>query len=88
MRDPTGVPGYLAPVRQALTQTILFGGAPRPFAILNGTLAMMVAFSGALAAGLVLGLAGHLGGVFLARADAQALDVLARGMRLPARFEI
>jgi type IV secretion system protein TrbD len=88
MRDPHDVPGFLVPVRQALTQPILVGGAPRPFAILNGTLAMVIVFSGALVAGLVLGVAGHLVGVFLARRDPDAMDMLKRGMRIPARLDI
>ena len=33
------VPGFSAPVRRALTEPILLGGAPRSVAILNGTLA-------------------------------------------------
>ena len=37
MRDTRDVPGFLAPVRQALTQPLLMGGAPRSYAILNGT---------------------------------------------------
>jgi type IV secretion system protein VirB3 len=88
MRDPHDVPGFLAPLRQALTIVILFGGAPRSFAILNGTLAMVVVFSGALLAGLLLGVVGHVVGVFLARHDPQAMDVLKRGMRIPPHLEI
>jgi type IV secretion system protein VirB3 len=88
MQDLHDVPGFMAPLRQALTQPILVGGAPRSFAILNGTLAMVVVFSGALVAGVVLGVAGHIVGVFLARRDAQAMDVLKRGMRIPPRLEV
>lgn len=88
MRNPHDVPGYIVPLRQALTQPILVGGAPRSYAILNGTLAMVIVFSGALAPGLILGVVGHFVGVFLARRDAQALDVLQRGMRIPERLDI
>ena len=88
MRDPHDIPGFLAPLRQALTQTILFGGAPRSFAILNGTLAMVVVFSGALLAGLILGVVGNVAGVSLARRGPQAMDVLKRGMRIPPHLEI
>jgi type IV secretory pathway TrbD component len=88
MRDPHDVPGFLAPVRQALTTVILFGGAPRSFAILNGTLGMVVVFSGALLAGLILGVVGHVVGVFLARRDPQAMDVLQRSMRIPPHLEV
>lgn len=87
MRDPRDVPGYLAPVRQALTAPILMGGAPRPYAILNGTLAAIVAFAGAIVPGLLLGIAGHILGVFLARKDPDAVEVLKRAMRIPNRLE-
>lgn len=87
MRDPRDVPGYLAPVRQALTAPILMGGAPRSYAILNGTLAAIVAFAGAIAPGLLLGIAGHILGVLLARRDPDAVEVLKRAMRIPSRLE-
>ena len=87
MRDPRDVPGYLAPVRQALTQPILMGGAPRSYAILNGTLAAIVAFAGAIVPGIILGIAGHVLGVFLARRDPDVIEVLKRAMRIPNRLE-
>ncbi len=88
MRDPHDVPGFYAPVRQALTQPLLMGGAPRPYAILNGTLAAVVAFAGAPIAGVILGVVGHVIGVLLARRDADVMDVLKRAMRVPNRLEI
>ncbi len=87
MRDPRDVPGYLAPVRQALTAPILMGGAPRSYAILNGTLAAIVAFAGAIVPGLLIGIAGHILGVLLARRDPDAVEVLQRAMRIPNRLE-
>lgn len=87
MRDPRDVPGYLAPVRQALTQPILMGGAPRSYAILNGTLAAIIAFAGAIVPGIVLGIAGHVLGVFLARRDPDVIEVLKRAMRISGRLE-
>lgn len=92
MRDPTyrdvrDVPGYLAPVRQALTQPILMGGAPRPYAILNGTLAAVIVFAGAPLIGIGAGIVGHIVGVILARRDPDAIDVLKRAMRIPNRFD-
>lgn len=87
MRDPRDVPGYLAPVRQALTAPILMGGAPRSYAILNGTLAAIVAFAGAIVPGLLLGIAGHILGVLLARRDPDAVEVLKRAMRISNRLE-
>lgn len=87
MRDPHDVPGYFAPVRQALTQPILMGGAPRSYAILNGTLAAVVAFAGLAIPGVILGVVGHIVGVFLARRDPDAVDVLKRAMRISGRLE-
>lgn len=87
MRDACEIPGFLAPVRQALTQPILMGGAPRPYAILNGTLAAVIAFAGAPLAGVIFGIVGHAIGVFLARRDPDVIDVLKRSMRIPDRLE-
>ena len=85
-RDLRDVPGYLAPVRQALTQPILMGGAPRPYAILNGTTAAVIVFVGAPIVGVILGIVGHVVGVFLARKDPDIVEVLSRAMRLPNRL--
>lgn len=91
MHDPlastTDTPGFLVPVRQALTTPILFGGAPRAYAICNGAAAMVIAFAGAPLAGLAAGVAGHALGVFLARRDPHALEVLRRAMRIPDRLD-
>ncbi len=87
MRDPRDVPGFQAPARQALVAPLLMGGAPRSYAILNGTLAAIVAFAGAVLPGIVLGVAGHALGVFLARRDPDVIDVLKRAMRIPNRLE-
>lgn len=87
MRDPTEIPGYLAPLRQALTQPILLGGAPRSYAILNGTLAAIIAFAGAPFWGLGIGIAAHALGVFLAKRDPDFVEVLRRAMKIKGRLE-
>jgi type IV secretion system protein VirB3 len=63
------------------------GGAPRPYAILNGTLAAVIAFAGAPLLGIAVGVVGHIVGVFLARKDPDAIDVLKRAMRITGRLE-
>lgn len=88
MRDPRDVPGFVAPVRQALVAPLLLGGAPRSYAILNGTLAAIIAFAGALVPGVILGIAGHALGVLLARGDPDVLEILKRSMRIPGRLEV
>jgi type IV secretion system protein VirB3 len=87
MRPSHDVPGFCAPVRQALIAPILLGGAPRSYAILNGTLAAITVFAGVVIPGILLGVAGHGLGVFLARRDAQVIEVLQRAMRIPSRLE-
>jgi type IV secretory pathway TrbD component len=87
MRDFRDAPGFMAPVRQALIQPLLMGGAPRSYAILNGTLAMITIFAGALGPGVLLGVAGHTAGAFLARRDPDAVEVLRRAVRIPGRLE-
>ena len=87
MRDPRDVPGYLAPARQALTAPLLMGGAQRSYAILNGTLAAIIVFAGAIVPGVLMGAAGHILGVFLARKDPDAVEVVKRAMRIPDRLE-
>lgn len=87
MRDPSDIPGYLAPLRQALTQPILLGGAPRSYAILNGTLCAMIAFAGAPIWAVGIGIAVHTLGVFLARRDADFVEVLRRTMKIKGRLE-
>ena len=42
MPRPEEIEGYEVPLHVALTQPILMGGAPRTFAILNGTLALVI----------------------------------------------
>ena len=40
--QPSVVPGYEVALHRALTEPILLAGAPRSFAILNGTLAASI----------------------------------------------
>ncbi len=61
MRDTRDVPGFVAPVRQALTAPLLMGGAPRSYAILNGTLAAIIAFAGLAVPGIILGIVALVG---------------------------
>ena len=42
MKRPEEIEGYELPLHVALTQPVLMGGAPRTFAILNGTLALVI----------------------------------------------
>ncbi len=81
------VPGFSAPVRRALTEPILLGGAPRSVAILNGTLAAALALGLRLwIVGIVIWAIGHLAAVWAARRDPLFVEVVRRHLRIPAHL--
>ena len=75
-------PGYEVPLHRALTDPVLIAGAPRGFAIINGTLAAAIGLGLRLwLAGLVVWLAGHAIAVWVTRKDPEFLLVLSRHAR-------
>ncbi len=83
------VPGLTVPVHRALTEPILLAGAPRAFAILNGTLAGAIGLGLQLwVAGIVIGLLGHVVAVWAARRDPLFVEVGRQHLRLPGHFEV
>jgi type IV secretion system protein TrbD len=80
--DPETTPGFIVRLHRSLTEPILIAGAPRGFAILNGTLAAAIGLGLRLwIAGLVIWLAGHALAVWVTRADPAFLTVLSRHAR-------
>jgi type IV secretion system protein TrbD len=80
--QPSSVPGYEVALHRALTEPILLGGAPRSFAILNGTLAASIGLGLRLwIAGALIWLAGHTIAVWVTRKDPAFLTVLSRHAR-------
>ena len=76
------IPGYEVPMHRSLTEPVLIGGAPRSFAILNGTLSAAVGLGLRLwVAGLVLWAVGHALAVWVTRKDPAFLTVLSRHAR-------
>ena len=83
------VPGFTVPIHRALTEPILLAGAPRAFAILNGTLAGAIGLGLQLwAAGLAIWLIGHLLAVWAARRDPLFAEVGRRHLRLPGHLDV
>jgi len=79
---PTIVPGFEVVLHRSLTEPILIAGAPRGFAILNGTLAASVGLGLRLwLAGLLIWFAGHAAAVWVTRKDPAFLTVLSRHAR-------
>lgn len=82
MEDQRHIAGFDIPVHRSLIEPILLGGAPRPFAILSGTLAAAVGLGlQQWVAGLALFMAGHSLAVFAARRDPDFMSVLMRHLR-------
>ena len=80
--QPTTVPGYEVPLHRALTEPILIAGAPRSFAILNGTFAASIGLGRRLwIAGGLIWLVGHAVAVWVTRKDPAFLTVLSRHTR-------
>ena len=83
MLDPSpNIPGYEVALHRALTEPVLLAGAPRSFAILNGTLAAAIGLGLRLwIAGLLIWLVGHAFAVWVTRKDPAFLTVLSRHAR-------
>ncbi|MFG1260559.1 VirB3 family type IV secretion system protein [Xanthobacter flavus] len=76
------VDGFEVPLHRALTEPILLGGAPRPVAILVGTLAAAIGIGLQLwIGGLLLWMAGHALAVWGAKADPQFMEVFSRHLK-------
>ncbi len=76
------IPGYEVAMHRSLTEPVLIAGAPRSFAILNGTLSAAVGLGLRLwIAGLALWVIGHAVAVWVTRKDPAFLTVLSRHAR-------
>lgn len=76
------IPGYEVAMHRSLTEPVLIAGAPRSFAILNGTLSAAVGLGLRLwIAGVVLWAVGHAVAVWVTRKDPAFLTVLSRHAR-------
>jgi type IV secretion system protein TrbD len=81
------IAGFVVPVRRALTEPILMGGAPRAVAILNGTLAAALGLGLRLwLAGLLLWFIGHMAAVWAAKRDPEFVEVVRRHVRIPGHL--
>jgi len=80
---------FEVPLHRSLTEPILLGGAPRPLAIVSGTLAAAVGIGLQLwLLGAVLAVVGHALAVWGAKADPQFLDVFARHLKYPTFLDV
>ena len=76
------IEGFEVPLHRALTEPILLGGAPRPIAILNGTLSAALGLGLQMwLAGIVMWLVGQTVAVFAAKRDPDFAPILIRHLR-------
>ena len=80
--------GWDLPVAQALTEPILMAGMPRDYAILMGTIAVMLGLALRIWwLGLLWWAVAHAVGLYAARADKRFFDVLRRHLALPGHLD-
>lgn len=83
------IPGFSVSIHRSLTDHILLGGAPRSFAILNGTLAASLGLGLRLwLIGIAFGIIGHIIAVWAAKHDPLFVDVGRRHLRFPNLFGV
>ena len=88
MTRPEEIEGYEVPLHVALTQPILMGGAPRTFAILNGTVALVVGMGLHLWwLGFPAGAALHMTAVLMSKRDPHWFDIFRRHVRQPTHLD-
>jgi len=80
--------GWEAPVAQALAEPVLMGGMPRDYAILMGTLALILGLALRIWwLGLLWWAGAHALGVWLARADKRFFEVVRRHLARPGHLD-
>lgn len=80
--------GWEAPVAQGLAEPVLLAGIPRDYAILMGTIALMLGLALRLWwLGLLWWGASHAAGLWAARADKRFFQVIRRHLRLPGHLD-
>ena len=74
--------GFEIDLFTSLTQPILFGGVPRAFAILNGTMTAIIALPlGLPFVGVPIGLGAHAVAAWMTRHDPYFFEILLRHLR-------
>jgi len=88
MTRPEDIPGFEVPLHTALCQPVLLAGAPRGFAILNGTLALVIGLGLHLWwLGFPVGLVLHGIATLMAKHDPDWFDVVRRHLRQPSYLD-
>jgi type IV secretion system protein VirB3 len=88
MTRPEEISGYEVPLHVSLTQPLLMGGAPRSFAILNATGALVIGMGLHLWwLGFPAGFALHTAAMLMSKRDPHWFDIFRRHVRQSAYLE-
>lgn len=80
--------GWELPVAQALAEPVLLAGMPRDYAVVMGTVALVLGLALRIWwLGLLWWGAAHGLGLYVARADKRVFDVLRRQLRRPGHLD-
>jgi len=87
--DATRPVGWDLPVATALVEPITVAGMPRDYAILMGTIALMLGLALRIWwLGLLWWAIAHAVGLYAARTDKRFFDVLRRHLALPGHLDV
>lgn len=78
---------YNAPIHQSLIEPLLFGGCPRSFALLNGTLTAAIGLGLQQWYFFIVGIILHCLGAFAARIDPEFFDILLKHVKEKSYLE-
>lgn len=81
-------PGFRIKLHSSLIQPILLAGAPRRFAIINGTICAAVVLGLRAFYALPIFIVLHIAGVLLAKKDASFFEVLLRSLHKRKYYDI
>ena len=88
MADPNRPEGWDLPVAQGLAEPVLIAGMPREYAILMGTVALVLGLALRIWwLGLAWWSAAHAVGLYAARIDKRFFDVLRRHLGRPGHLD-
>jgi type IV secretion system protein VirB3 len=80
--------GWELPVAQSLTEPVLLAGMPRDYAILMGTIALVLGLALRIWwLGLLWWAAAHAFGLYAARSDKRLFEVLRRHLARPGHLD-
>lgn len=76
-----GIEGYEVPIHQSLVEPLLFGGCPRTYALINGTITAALGIGMQQYYMFAVGIGLHFIGALAAKSDPDFFDILTRHIK-------